>query len=241
MGIFLIYDCNSFAANQYLMLCFRDNAMNKCCTIIFTLFALLAIGGYNNESQASRATPTDKTSQKTLIKLNPKTSEYNINEVSKGAVRFSASVENKDDSLIIFAHPTICFPADYQIGKSLNFKDHHGKSEILLKIEKPDGQIIILRDGPHFFDPNNMSHFTINPGESKLFYVGWFFQNARGRWEDDLKAQSVFMGKGRYRVKLLYRNFFPKAFIYDTSTSKSSLINVWTGEMQSNEVIVKIK
>lgn len=215
--------------------------MNKCYTIIFTLFTLFAIGGYNNESRASRVTPTDKASQKTVITLNPKTSEYNIIEVSKGAVRFSASVENQGDRSITFAHPTICLPADYQIGKSLNFKDHHGKSEILLTIEKPDGEIVVLRDGPHFFDPNNISQFNINPGESKLFYVGWFFKNARGRWKDDLKAESVFMGKGQYRVKLLYRNIFPKALVYDTSTSKSSLINVWTGEIQSNEVIVKIK
>ena len=215
--------------------------MKKFCITIFTLLTLLVIGGYNNESRASRVTPTDKASQKTVITLNPKTSEYNIIEVYQGAVRFSASVENQGDRSTTFAHPTICLPADFQIGKSLNFKDHHGKSEILLTIEKPDGEIVVLRDGPHFFDPNNIGHFTINSGESKLFYVGWFFQNARGRWEDDLKAASIFMGKGQYRVKLLYRNFFPKAFVYDTSTSKSRLIKVWTGEIQSNEVIVKIK
>jgi hypothetical protein len=113
------------------------------------LFTLLANGGYNNESQASEATPTDKTIQNILIKLNPKTSEYNINEVSKGAVRFSASVENQGDRSITFAHSTICFPADYPIGKSLSFRNYHGKSEILLTIKKPDGQIVILRDGPH--------------------------------------------------------------------------------------------
>ena len=208
---------------------------------MFTLLALLVIDAYSNESSTYRITPTDKAVQKTSIKLSPNTSEYNINEVSKGAVRFSASVENKNNKLITFAHPAICFPADYQVGQTLNFKDHHGKSEILLSIEKPDGRIVILRDGPHFFDPNNISHFTINPGESKLFYVGWFFQNARGRWEDDMIAARIFMGKGEYRVKLFYRNFFPKAFAYDTSTRKNQLIKVWTGEIQSNEVIVKIK
>jgi hypothetical protein len=215
--------------------------MNKFGITIFTLLALVVMSGYSYENSASRVIPNDNVSQKTSIKLIPNISEYNINEVSKGEVRFSAFVENKDSNLIIFAHPVICFPADYQVGKTLNFKDRHGKSEILLTIEKPDGRIVILRDGPHFFDPNNISHFTINPGESKLFYVGWFFQNARGRWENDLKAASVFMGKGLYRVQLLYRNFFPKAFVYDTITSKSRLIEVWTGEIQSNEVIVKIK
>jgi len=122
-----------------------------------------------------------------------------------------------------------------------DFPHHHGKSEILLTIEKPDGRIVVLRDGPHFFDPYNISHLTIEPGESKQFYVGWFFLNARGRWDDDSQAAIVFTEKGHYRVTLLYRNLFPRGFVYDTSTGKSSSITVWTGEIQSNTVTVEIK
>ena len=208
---------------------------------IFSLCTLLAIGGHHHESHASGTNPTDKTGQPAIMTLNPRASEYHIRDVSKGAVHFSASVANQGDGLMTFAHPAICFPVGHTIGKSLNFQDRHGKSEILLTIEKPDGRIVVLRDGPHFFDPDNISHFNIGPGESKLFHVGWFFQNARGRWEDDVKAQSVFMEEGRYRVRLLYRNSFPSAFVYDTSTSKTMILDVWTGEIQSNEVIVEIR
>jgi hypothetical protein len=218
-----------------------NNTVNKYCIVVFTFFTLIAMSGCSNKNQSSMIFPNEKTCHEIVITLNPKTSEYTISEVLRGAVSFSASVKNQGNRSITFAHPTVCFPADYQTGQSMDFNDRHGKSEILLTLEKPDGKIVVLRDGPHFFDPYNISHFTINPGESKQFHVGWFFQNARGRWEDDLKAETVFKEKGTYLVTLLYRNFFPKGFVYDTSTDKSSLISVWTGEIQSNEVTVEIK
>lgn len=49
------------------------------------------------------------------------------------------------------------------------------------------------------------------------------------------------MKKGQYKVQLLYRNFLPLAFVYDLSSQKSRLVNAWTGEMLSNEVIIEIK
>ena len=211
--------------------------MKKWCGI---LFALLAIGGCAAESRGGGSRATGKTFQSVLINLIPETSAYTVDEVSRGAVRFSARVENKGDRSITFAHPAVCFPADRPIDRSLNFADFHGKLEILLTVKKPDGQVVVLRDGPHFFDPGGVSHFIIPPGESIRFYVGWFFQNARGRWEDDLTAERAFTEQGPYRVTLLYRNFFQKAFVYDASSGKSNLIPVWTGEIRSNEVAVKI-
>jgi len=209
--------------------------------MILTSILLLSIDGYSHVGQASTVSPTKETGRRILIKLNPKTSEYEMKEVSRGAVRFSAFVENRGDRAVIFAHPAICFPAEYRIGETLNLKDRHGRSEILLTIEKPDGQTIILRDGPHYFDPDNVSHFNIDPGKSKPFHIGWFFLNARGRWEDDLKAARVFMERGHYRIRLLYRNFFPKALVYDATTGKIRVLKAWTGEIVSNKVILRIK
>lgn len=213
--------------------------MIKFCTAVIIVFSLFTIAGCKNEGQAP-VSAAGNGHQSIAITLGPHSSSYDIDEVFKGAIQFAVSVENKDDSEITFAHPTICFPENYQIGKSIDFRDRHGKSEILLTIEKPDGSIVILRDGPHFFDPNNVSYFKMSPGESGLFYIGWFFQNARGGWEDDLKAENVFTGRGQYKLHLLYRNFFPKALIHDVSTDKSRFLDVWTGEIRSNEVIVTI-
>ena len=111
-----------------------------------------------------------------------------------------------------------------------------------MKITKPDGTRVILRDGWMFgFDPNNVYHLTIPPGGTERFYLGWFFQNARGRWENDAEAATVFMDKGIYRVSVLFRNEFPWAFIDSNYTDKVHFERVWTGEMQSEEVAIEIK
>lgn len=214
--------------------------MRNIFTAIITLLFLFAMTSCEKDGQTPPpATGSD--AQALAITLGPASSNYDIDEVLKGTVQFAVSVENKGDFEITFAHPVICFPEDYRIGDSLNIQEYHGNSEILLTVEKPDGSVAVLRDGPHFFDPDKESHFIIKPGESNLFYLGWFFQNARGGWEDNIKAETVFNGRGQYRLKLLYRNFFPKALINDATTGKSRFINVWTGEIPSNEVIVTIQ
>lgn len=214
--------------------------MKKFYATVIALISLLTITGCKNDSPAPPPAPGSDP-QALDITLGPESSIYSIDDVFRGAVQFAVSVENKGESEITFAHPTICFPADYEIGDSLDFRGKHGKSEILMTVEKPDGSTVILRDGPHFFDPNNASYFKMNPDESDLFYIGWFFQNARGGWEDDLKAENVFTEKGQYRLRLLYRNFFPKALIHDASNDTSRFSDVWTGEIESNEVLVTIQ
>lgn len=218
----------------------RDNTMKRFCAEVIVLLSLLTIAGCKNDNQA-HPPAADSDAQALVITLGPESSIYDIEEVFKGAVQFAVSVENRGGSEITFAHPVICFPENHRIGDSLNIREYHGKSEILLTVEKPDGSVVTLRDGPHFFDPDNASYFIIDPGESDLFYIGWFFQNARGGWEDNIKAENVFTGRGLYRLKLLYRNFFPKALIHDAQTSKSRFTDVWTGEIQSNEVVVTIQ
>lgn len=200
---------------------------------------LIALVGCNGE-QKPASPPSGTTLRPPSITLGPESSEYTLDDVFRGTFQFAVAVENRDEGPITFAHPTICYPGDHQIGKSLDLRKRHGKSEILLTVQRPDGSDIVLRDGPHFFDPDNASYFIIDPGESSLFYIGWFFQNARGGWENDINAKDVFTGSGEYRLTLLYRNTFPKALIHDASTDRSRYTDVWTGEIQSNDITVTI-
>jgi len=215
--------------------------MGKNSVLIGIFFIWLFSAGCGSEKNILKTQPSMKANQNVSITLIPERSEYDVRHVPSGSVKFYASIENHGKSPITIAHPTICLPIDHQMGKAYHLKDLHGKSEILLRIIKPDNKTLILRDGPHYFDPKRIDRFTIQPGESKQFYVGWFFQHARGRWEDDLLAANLFLNKGQYKVRLLYRNFFSKAAVYDRSTRKTNFIKVWTGEILSNEVIVIIR
>jgi len=208
--------------------------------LLAALLLFLVMSGLNGQGHALEIATGDA-GLRASIALSSKSSHYDISDVRAGAVVFLALIENRGDSPLTVAHPFICVPADYQAGSLMRFEDYHGKSEILLSIEKDDGRTFILRDGPHFFDPGGRSHFTLQPGASQEFDVGWFFQNARGRWEDDALAETVFTEKGRYRVRLLFRNIFPRAIVRDPATGKSDMIEAWTGEMQSNEVTIEVK
>jgi hypothetical protein len=201
---------------------------------------LITLGGCDG-GQNTAISPPETTLHPPKITLGPESSEYTRDEVFKSTVQFAVAVENKNTGPITFAHPAICFPEKHQIGESLDLRVRHGKSEILLTVRRPDGSEIVLRDAPHFFGPDNVSHFFIDPGESGLFFIGWFFQNAQGGWENDISPRDVFTGRGEYRLKLLYRNIFPKALIHDTATGRSRYTDVWTGEIRSNEVTVTIQ
>ena len=118
----------------------------------------------------------------------------------------------------------------------------YGKSEILLKITRPNGVDVILRDRYlGYFDPDNVPLIRIPPNETGTFDVGWFFQNARGRWEQDDEAAKVFLMRGNYKIRILLRNVFPKAVLYDENTKEIKFIDVWTGEIDSPEIIIEVK
>jgi hypothetical protein len=162
--------------------------------------------------------------------------------VPQGAVGFTASIKNEGTTTITIAHPSICLPASYKQGESRRFQDSHGKSEILLKITKPDGSDVVLRDGYfHYFDPGNVPLITIPPNDTGTFDVGWFFQNARGRWEQDDEAAKVFLVKGKYKIRILLRNVFPKAVLNDGNTKGVKFTDVWTGEMESAGIAIEVK
>jgi hypothetical protein len=190
---------------------------------------------------APRPTPAPSGSATAALTLSATAATYTLDEVRAGQVGFEATITNLGTSPILIAHPTACFPAGYQMGQTLSLEERHGRSEILLEIAQPNGQTAVLRDGPHNFDPGGLDRFTLLPNEAQQFDLGWFFQNARGRWEDDLKAQGVFLLEGQYRVQLTYRNQFPKAFVYDPATAKGGFVNAWTGELQSNVVTIEVK
>jgi hypothetical protein len=131
------------------------------------------------------------------IRLLPRSPSFDLEAVPQGAVRFTALIKNEGVETIRVAHPSVCFPADYKLGEIRSFEDSHGKSEILLKITRPNGSELVLRDGSLYaFDPGNIPLLTIPPGESRTFEVGWFFQNARGRWEQDGEAAKAFLIRG---------------------------------------------
>jgi hypothetical protein len=177
----------------------------------------------------------------TSLVLQPRTFTFELSKVPQGAVAFTATIKNEGATTLTIAHPSICFPADYKQEEISRLNYSHGKSEILLKITKPDGADLILRDGYfHYFDPGNVSLITIPPHASGTFEVGWFFENARGRWEKDKEAAKAFRSKGRYQVSLLFRNVFPKAARYDESAKEVKFIDVWTGEMESAEITIAV-
>ena len=111
-----------------------------------------------------------------------------------------------------------------------------------MKITKPDGTRVILQDGfLNGFDPGNFHLLTIPSSETGTFDVGWFFQNSRGRWERDDIAGKVFTSKGKYKIMIVLRNFFPKALLYDETTKENGFVDVWTGEIESEQIILEIK
>jgi hypothetical protein len=178
----------------------------------------------------------------TSIRLLPRSNTFDLAKVPQGVVGFTALVKNERPTAITIAHPSICFPTDYKQGEARHIEDSHGKSEILLKITKPNGVDVILRDGYlGYFDPGNVPLIEIPANESGIFDLGWFFQNARGKWEHNDEAAKVFLMRGTYKIRILFRNAFTKAVLYDKDTKEVKFIDVWTGEMESPEATIEVK
>jgi hypothetical protein len=176
------------------------------------------------------------------IVLLPRAQAFDIAKVPLGSVRFTAVIKNAGTTAITIAHPSTCLPEPLMPGESRRFQDSHAKSEILLKVLKPDGSPIVLRDGYlHYFDPGNVPLITIPPQGTGTFEVGWFFPNERGRWERDEEAAKMFLLKGFYRVRILLRNVFPSALLHDEKTGKNMVVDVWTGELESPEITIEVK
>lgn len=176
------------------------------------------------------------------ISLLPDSAVFDISKVPQGAVGFTAQITNNEPFPLIIAHPSICFPADHKQGESIRIEDFHGKSELLVIITKPNGTKIILRDGFYgYFNPGNIPILRIPPQGITTFKIGWFFQNARGRWEHNDEAARVFLAKGVYRIQIRFRNSFPKAALYDSITRETIFADVWTGDMISDEISIEIK
>jgi hypothetical protein len=176
------------------------------------------------------------------IVLLPNSPSFEVEKVPQGVVGFTASIKNEGTTTIRIAHPSICFPSEYKQGEERRFSDSYGKAEILLKVTKPNGTRVVLRDGHLYcFDPGNVPILTISPNGTGTFYVGWFFQNARGRWERDDEAAKVFLLKGRYKISILFRNVFHQAALYDEDAKRIKFVDVWTGEMESREITIEVK
>ena len=217
--------------------------MKTTAVLVFGMMFFLCDRSNSAENPHNR--PNAKSASDISIKLTPESSTYNSNM----EVHFYATIENKSSEAITIAHPLTCFPADFRQGNRISFKDKHGKSEIVLKVTKPNGIVVFLREGMGAFfenfennNANNINYLSIPADNSEKFYVGWFFENARGRWENDDKAWKVFSDKGKYKVMIIFRNTFPRAIInMNNRINSNNFIDAWTGEMQSDEVTVNIK
>ena len=200
------------------------------------LAALLAAG-----CGGSRTDARQRSHAGVSLSLVSRAATFELSQVPRGAVGFTALIRNDGKTTVTVAHPSICLPAGAMPGKTRRFSDAHGNSEILLTIWRPDGTTVTLRDGfLHGFDPGNRRLLTIPPATSMGFDLGWFFENARGRWETDSDAAKVFLSKGGYRVRLLLRNRFPRAALHDEAAEETRLVDVWTGELESPEISVAV-
>jgi len=178
-----------------------------------------------------------ETKGRVSITLRPDASTLSIEDVTRGRVGFTATIHNQGQERLVIAHPTVCVPADFGSGKNASREDWHGESEILFTIDRPDHDRVVLREGMFaFFEPGNVDRLEIEPGADATFHVGWFFPNARGRWENDQVSWEVFRQPGEYEVSILYRNRFPRAWTRDRESGEVSMIDVWQGELESNVV-----
>lgn len=201
-----------------------------CLFVALTIFALLAQDILGQRQTRRSARPAGD------VELSLESSEpnYTLEDVDRGAVRFVAKITNSSDKTLVVGHPSFCFPSR-ALSAGIRLDDRDGKSEILLQIRKPNGEQVNLRDESQF-EPEFVSHLVIPPKDSKQFSLGWFFQNARGKWDDDRVAWTVFAAKGSYVVQLTLRNTFP----YLISPTQSEPLAVWTGELRSKPIKIQV-
>jgi hypothetical protein len=202
---------------------------------------VLALVGTGAVGMASSDDPSQKTRSTLTLSLLPDSAAFGLDEVKRGAVGFTALIRNEGGATVTVAHPNICFPAEDVPGQTRRREASHGRSEILLTIERPDGEVVVLRAGLlGFFEPGSVDHLVIPPTQTGRFHLGWFFPNARGMWEDDARAGNVFGEEGEYSVGIVFRNAFPRARIRDGATKRPRLVEAWTGEMESEKVTVDV-
>lgn len=209
-----------------------------CCLLSVASLVAGCAGSSGVSSTLPDSTPLS-------LELASDSTSYSVEGARRGAVGFTATIRNAGSTPIVVGHPSVCFPAGYRRGQSIDARERRGNSEILLEIERPDGEIVVLRESPMSrfepgrFDHVRFDHVRLPPGGSGSFRLGWFFENARGKWEDDREAWRVFTDPGVYRVEAILRNRWPKALIRDAS-GESVFVDVWTGEIRSPEVVLQI-
>ncbi len=185
---------------------------------------------------------TESAPQTGKLTLTPGSQVYSLNQASLGKVHFMAELSNRTDDVLVIAHPLTTFPEGYKHGDEYLPENRHGLAEIILNITQPDGEVVVLREGGRkYFEPGNLDYFYILPKSSKSFYVGWFFQNSKGRWEDDNQAWKAFAQKGKYEVYMVYRNFLPQAAVRTNPMEKAEFIKPWNGEIVSEVITIEVK
>ncbi len=212
----------------------RKGFINKYYSV---LVVLLLLSAWNIDFAQS-----ETENQIAKITLTPGSQSYSLNQASLGKVHFMAELTNKTDEVLVIVHPLVTYPEDYMHGDEYPPESRHGLAEILLNITQPSGESMMLREGGRtYFEPGNMDYLYVLPKSSKSFYVGWFFQNSKGRWEDDNQAWKAFGEKGTYEVEIIYRNFLPKAAVRTNPMQKAEFIKPWNGEILSETITIEVK
>ena len=63
----------------------------------------------------------------------------------------------------------------------------------------------------------------------------------RTKIKNHIRTIKAFLLKGKYKIKILLRNVFPKAALSNVNTKVSNFIDVWTGEIESPEITIAVK
>lgn len=171
------------------------------------------------------------------LTIRPQESAYDLKKARVGNVTILARVQNTGKQSVLLAHPNMCFPHKLREGQSL-MRDL-SQSHLSVLIENPQGATTVLsNNGLRMFEPGNVGHLTLMPGESKEFLLGWFGPNYNvGQWHMD---KPVFTETGRYRITVRYKNAYPVAYIFDQE-GKRSVADAWIGEFQSNTISLPIR
>ncbi len=208
------------------------------CKKHFPVLTILLILVYSTTALADN----HPVNQSGTLTLTPGSKVYTLNQASMGKVHFMAEIKNTTEDVLVIAHPLTTYPEGYKHGDEFPSASRHGFSEILLNITQPNGEVVMLREGgSKYFEPGNLDYFFILPKSSKSFYVGWFFQNSKGRWEDDTQAWKAFAQKGTYEIYMVYRNFLPLAAVRTNPMEKAEFIKPWNGEIISETITVEVK
>lgn len=175
------------------------------------------------------------------LSIMPEKQSYSLQEAASGGVVILARFVNAGEKEAFLAHPAATAPESYDGKGVFRMDERRGSSEILLYITSPGGKETVLRHNfLRGFEPGNRFSLNIPSGGSEEVRLGWlgpYF--ALGMW-DDIK-EPIFDERGRYRIRMVYRNRFTKVLSFGRGGDIFVEVVPWTGEVVSDTVEVSVE